>query len=150
MLPEDSHKKAKKIRKMKVKTISKGEEELKTSLFHYQCICQLCRRYDASKKTVQEKKPSPLAPIPPTKALEEKPTAKFEKKAIKSKVSTPKRIPAKPMTSIKSNNIYSVLKLDDPGNGQQGSPVTTRNPRSRKRGGAKPKAITQSGDIFGR
>ena len=150
MLPEDSHKKAKKVRKVKVKTISKIEEELKASLFHIQCICQLCRRYDESKETGEEKKASPLAPIPPTKSkvLMEKPAAKIEKKADKSKVSPLKTSPVKPMKSIKSNNIYSVLKLDDPGNGQQGSSVTTRNHGSRKRGGAKPKAITQYGDIF--
>ena len=84
----------------KVKIVWKKSKEIESALFHFKCICQLCRKTDASKEAWKAKKPSVSTPIPPRKVevRVEKPQAKV--------VATPKKRSVKPVNkpSIQSKN----------------------------------------------
>ena len=111
------------------------EVEIENSLFHYGCICKVCKEFDKFKESKRKGAvASPaLAQVTPDKGNlldDAKPQAK-KKVAAKGKPEKTKE--------TKPSNIYSVLKLDDPGNSCQVSGL--RKCASSMKGGAKTKAI---------
>ena len=110
----------KKFLPVKEKNLTKASntaEEVRKSLFHCKCVCKLCRQYDEYKETQKKSavaspvlKPVPLASKSPNKV-----------KGMPSTTMTGLKTPAKKekkvkKTTFQSNNIYSALKLNDPGN----------------------------------
>ena len=110
-----TEKKAKSVkRKVKASKTTK-EAEMENTLFHYGCICKVCKEFDKFKESKRKGAvASPaLAQVTPDKGnlLDgTKPQAKKAKKKVSAKGKPEKTKETKP------SNIYSVLKLDDPGN----------------------------------
>ena len=139
-LAEITEKKANSV-KRKVKPSKTAKEvEIENTLFHYGCICKGCKEFDKFKESKRKGAvASPaLAQVTPDKGNlldDAKPQAK---KKVSSKGKEEKTKETKP------SNIYSVLKLDDPGNSCQVSgPRKCASSIKGKglKGGAKTKAI---------
>ena len=110
-----TEKKAKSVkRKVKASKTTK-EAEMENTLFHYGCICKVCKEFDKFKESKRKGAvASPaLAQVTPDKGNLLDGAKPQAKKKVSAKGKPEKTKETKP------SNIYSVLKLDDPGNSCQ-------------------------------